>query len=560
MRDLIDLITYLSEGQGLSAGELKKHRKTFNMPVIGKVEKMQRLVDAGGGKARAATTADTEMIGFANQDKDTTTHDEIQIIQYPRFEALITAILKKEPLELSDGSTVVIDPNEADRLEGLVQTEDFGGTIKLKLDNGEQILLSNLAKTSRFGGEALGGSGGEEVGKESALLKPSQIGIEDKEYSASQLYEEIINNQTLLKTDYGKSVIEMAKKIMQGENPEIPQEHPAKVKKAITDYASEYLGVLALIKGLTTFEKKQEFETWLGGNISDLLISFPKETNYFLADSIAEIRNKKTNHSINISSKRDAGAPPSLGKLKIPEEVANDPKLKGAVEFIELCQENSPLPKPLSISSAFGGMNILYEANPGIISNKFNKFLPWNVEEITNIAKQSMQNFSLDPRAGSLPKKYQSLWEDTNFSDGASDGGKLVYTVKKEVMEIINEKQGLPGFRESVLIILDMNFIQQYTKPKKNILTFETFWPAKLDGKVTLKSKAAATDPTKGGFSFMVSPEKPTTRLEKPNEKSSRVKAPDQEYSEKTAAKIAKGTQSKTTTKKTGNAGRNKRQ
>ncbi|MBW2986850.1 hypothetical protein KY333_05770, partial [Candidatus Woesearchaeota archaeon] len=360
MRDLIDLITVLSEDQSVSAGMLiaPKNSKRFKMPVIGKVEKMQRLADAGNGKARAATYADTDLIGFALEDKDTTTHDEIEIIQYPRFEALISAILTKQPLELSDGSTVVIDPDEADRLEGLVQTGDFKGTITLKLANGGEIRLGQLAKTSRFGGQALGGTGGQELGKESVLVKPSQIDITDVTFPASQLSQKIINNEILQSTDYGRSVIEMAETILEGQNPEIPQGYSNKVKSAILDYAGEYLGVLALLEGVSEFVNLEDFESWLGGSISDLDLNFPGKTNVPLADSFAIIRNKKTNHSISISSKRDKGAAPSLGKLKIPDEVKNDPELKGAVEFIELCQDNSSLPKPLSISSIFAGMNI----------------------------------------------------------------------------------------------------------------------------------------------------------------------------------------------------------
>ena len=37
-------------------------------------------------------------------------------------------------------------------------------------------------------------------------------------------------------------------------------------------------------------------------------------------------------------------------------------------------------------------------------------------------------------------------------------------------------------------------------------MTFETQWPAKLNGKVTVESKSGGTDPTKGGLSFKLSP------------------------------------------------------
>jgi hypothetical protein len=54
---------------------------------------------------------------------------------------------------------------------------------------------------------------------------------------------------------------------------------------------------------------------------------------------------------------------------------------------------------------------------------------------------------------------------------------------------------------------LDYNFIQQYTKMSKGgQLQFDTQWPAKLNGIVSLESKSGGTDPTKGGFSFKLKP------------------------------------------------------
>jgi hypothetical protein len=37
-------------------------------------------------------------------------------------------------------------------------------------------------------------------------------------------------------------------------------------------------------------------------------------------------------------------------------------------------------------------------------------------------------------------------------------------------------------------------------------LQFDTQWPAKLNGEVSLESKSGGTDPTKGGFSFKLKP------------------------------------------------------
>jgi hypothetical protein len=41
-----------------------------------------------------------------------------------------------------------------------------------------------------------------------------------------------------------------------------------------------------------------------------------------------------------------------------------------------------------------------------------------------------------------------------------------------------------------------------YEKKNKYEFSFETQWPAKLDGQVTLENKSSAKEPTTGGFSF----------------------------------------------------------
>ena len=69
----------------------------------------------------------------------------------------------------------------------------------------------------------------------------------------------------------------------------------------------------------------------------------------------------------------------------------------------------------------------------------------------------------------------------------------------------MNNRDALPEFRDMVLEILEMNFVQQYMdyeKKNKYEFSFETQWPAKLDGQVTLENKSSAKEPTTGGFSF----------------------------------------------------------
>ena len=99
--------------------------------------------------------------------------------------------------------------------------------------------------------------------------------------------------------------------------------------------------------------------------------------------------------------------------------------------------------------------------------------------------------------------EYKSLF--ANLDSKGSDGGKLTYVTKAAVMNIVNSG-AVPEFQAVVLEVLDYNFIQQYTTASGNTLIFNTQWPAKLDGQVTIETKSGGTDPTKGGFSFKLKP------------------------------------------------------
>ena len=147
-------------------------------------------------------------------------------------------------------------------------------------------------------------------------------------------------------------------------------------------------------------------------------------------------------------------------------------------------------------------MNIIHKYNPNALPKKFNKFLPWT-DKVMQQAEQSLSLYNANRRPESmLPDKYQILWADAGFKGESSDGGRLMYIVKKSVIDSVNNNDAIPNYQGGVLEILDMNFMQQYATYKGGKIVFTTQWPAKLDGKVTLSSKSGSTDPTKGGFSF----------------------------------------------------------
>jgi hypothetical protein len=422
-----------------------------------------------------------------------------EIIKYPeRFDAFISHIQDGKPFYTTAGEEVILDPSEADRFLDLRTKNLFTGRLAGVDRNGNKHSLSSFEKTAEFGGASVKPGEDTSSSKEGALVKPTQIGITDRPILAGDLGAEIVNNQVLNSTPYGQAVAQVAQSISNGQPAVIPSEFAKteSVKKAIVDYAGEYLGVLALVNNQSNFPNKKEFLKWLGGDLSGLTLNFPSKSNTQIADSFASIINPNTQHQINISSKgTGGGAPPSLSGLVIPPSVRDKKEYKTAVDFIELCQ-NKNLPKPTTISQVFQAMNLLEERVPEAVPKEFKKFLPWPQEIVAQVS-DSLKN-------GTPMPKYQKLF--ANLQSKGSDGGKLTYVVKDAVMEAVNGG-AVPEFQAAILETLDYNFIQQYTKMGKGgQLQFDTQWPAKLNGIVSLESKSGGTDPTKGGFSFKLKP------------------------------------------------------
>lgn len=425
-----------------------------------------------------------------------------EIMKYEsRFEKFIEYIKTRKPFTTVDGEEVILDPREAKRFVDLRDQELFKGSLKARTTTGEEISLSKLAKTTDFGGAAV--AKGQEAtagGKEGLIVKPSQIGITDKDIPAENFYEVITKNKVLNSTDYGKVIQNLAEYIVSDEYVMLPEEYQSKekekVRKAIVDYAGEYLGVLALLYDRSRFPRKAQFQEWLGADIGQLTLNFPSKANTNLADSYAVIKNPNTSHTLNISSKgTGGGAAPAISGLKVPEHVRSDPNFDSAVKFIDICQKEGTL------QQAFTAMDLIYSINPKAIDSKWHKFLPFSSKSsnLPELCKQSIMSGKTKNPIG-LPEKYQPLV--AGVGGGGTEGGKVIYSIKKEVADAVNNKNGIPNFGDAVLQILEMNFIQQYTDYKGGELTFATQWPAKLDGKISVENKSSSTEPTAGGFSF----------------------------------------------------------
>jgi hypothetical protein len=424
------------------------------------------------------------------------------ITRYPeRFDAFITHIQDGNPFYTEAGDEVVLNPSEANKFLQLKAAGKFSGPLTGVDQNGTVWPLSGFLKTAEFGGASTkpGEVDTAELKKEGAQVKPSQIGITDKKIPAARLSAEIINNPVLQSSDYGRAVIEIAKSLVAGQPAVIPKEYVKneQIKKAIVDYAGEYLGVLALIYGQSDFPRRDEFLSWLGANLRSLILFFPSEANSPLADSFATVTNSKTGHKVSISSKgTGGGAPPSLNSIKIPDHLKENPEYETAIDLIELTQnENIPIPK--TVSQVFLMMNLLNERLPEKIPAKFKPFLPWDQSIVAQV-NDSRKN-------GTELPEYYDLFKDLNSK--GTDGGKLTYVIKDAVIKMVNGGS-IPEFQDVVLEVLDYNFIQQYTKVinKTGVMKFHTQWPAKLDGVVTMESKSGGTDPTKGGLNFKLKP------------------------------------------------------
>ena len=448
-----------------------------------------------------------DILNLLEQLNEATNLAPSELTDPKRFEKFLWKIANNDPFLNKEREQVFLDPAEATRLAQLAKANQFKGSIKAKTVDGDEIALSQLLKTNDLGGQqgdphnpGKADASGVSAGKESLLVKPKLIQITDFDIPASGLHKVIASNQILNSTEYGKVVIQLANNIVSGNEVALPEEYTnksmEKIRKAIVDYAGEYLGVLALISGRTKFDNQNEFLEWLGGSLGDLTINFPGKSNTNIADSYATIKNKNTAHSINISSKgTGGGAAPAISGLKISDRIRKNGKLKNAVKFIDLCQAKSTN-GPSTITQAFEAMNFINQIAPESISKKFRKFLPWD-QTIVDIVTSRLKV------GDTLPAKYRPAFQDINTTSGkATEAGALIYAVKKDVAEAINDRDAIPEFKKTILEVLEMNFIQQYTDYSNGQLNFETQWPAKLNGDISVVNKSSASEPTSGGFSF----------------------------------------------------------
>ena len=437
---------------------------------------------------------------------------------YNRQELFLIKVKTGSPFTLVSGGEVVIDPKEARAVAAWLSTGPKG-TITMRTVDGDTVKNTELQKTVEFGSKE----------SENLPIKPSDVFTTDETqeiddfgnniedilksggFPASEMYSKIAGNPNLVKLGkLGDAVIYMARQANEGKTPIFPGDLNKDQTKAIELYASEYIGALALVTGAAPFMRgsREQFEEFVGGNLADMIMFFPKATNNPLADSFSVVNNA-TGHAVKISSKAAGkGAPPSLGSMKFPEEIRN--KYPEATEFLDAAQD----PGVSSFTQPFALMNYLYEIDPNKIPKAYQSMMPFSPELVAQL-----ENSNKTGKA--VPRKIMGLFEkqlSAKVRDGtATDGGKAWWATIQDMMRLVNNDKIIPDFRAALIESLGYNFVQLYTKVKGNKLVTEAFWPAKISGQVKLKTKGSAGE-QKGKMSVEISPG--GTDLESPDGKS----------------------------------------
>ena len=314
----------------------------------------------------------------------------------------------------------------------------------------------------------------------------------------ADLFQVIADNTVLDQAgDLGVAIKKAANEITEGIFPDL-REYDDKMQKSIAIDAGEYLGILMMVHGLADWhsEKYDAFLKYLGaGDLSNLLVIFPGSQNSQLQDSYG-VQNTETGHTIMISSKGGigntaVGAAPALSGLKIPSKMTKKVAPGSAVEFLQLMQRTSTINQP------FAAMNFLNMYYPDAVPDLYKGLLPFTQTDIANINANIKGQVKLD-------SKYRKIVKSRNIKARATAGGILMYATAKDLVDTFNNNQPIPDFRQVILKILDMNFVQIFSRVIGGKLRAKVLWPGNIDGNVYLWTKAEAAAPSSAGFSFKV--------------------------------------------------------
>jgi hypothetical protein len=408
-----------------------------------------------------------------------------------RVQTFLDRVKNSKPFKLISGGEFIVDPKTYKQVEDMIKNSVARQSIIVTDKEGNTINTNNFVKEPEFGGQE----------KETLKLKPAHI-FPDGRFKASQVFKAVTTNSVLQGTDYGKIVIDLANQIEKGNNPDLG-DTPGEYHKAIRDYAGEYLGVLALLKGIANFPNQDAWYNHLGvSDLKNITMFFPSKQNNPLADSEGYFENADTGNRILVSSKGgQKGAPPSLNNLKIPDHLRTE-EYNEIIKFVESLQGADARTQP------FYGLNALMEIVPEKIPGYIKKILPFSEGTITKLGEWTQRGKKSD--LFMLPKVYQKLVENyvelDRVKDEAPVGGLVHYAVNNLILDIVNDQKAIPQFDDLAREILQHNFIQIHTFIDSNKLTFSVVWPNRemATGNIALYSKSSASNPAKGRLSFSV--------------------------------------------------------
>jgi len=313
---------------------------------------------------------------------------------------------------------------------------------------------------------------------------------------AKNLYSTIAANDVLENAGpVGTAIKQAAAEIYKGQLPDLSK-CDEKTQKLIAIDAGEYLGILEMVHDVADFPKKQEFLKFINApDLSNLTLIFPGEQNSALSDSYG-VQNSQTGQTLMISSKGGigktaVGAAPAISGLTLSEKFTKKVKPGGAIDFIQLIQNTKVVNQPMA------AMNFLNHYYPESVPTIYRGILPFSEEDfslVTNSIKTGSK----------LPAKFQQVIKTKNIKGRSTQGGIFAYATIKDFVEAFNATDPIPNFRQTILELLDENFVQIFSRVVGKKLTAKVLWPGKIDGNVYLHTKAEAGNPANAGLSFKV--------------------------------------------------------
>jgi hypothetical protein len=412
-----------------------------------------------------------------------------------RIPTFINDIASGAPFIGSNGEQVIINKNEVEKFKNWAATNDEKTPELLTLQSDKGIVKitktqSPLAKTPKYGGTKTPSISGKERGKESYKVKPSDVGIVDKEIPAGQLGQTIIKALTPIATSdpVAKEALELAQRILKGDsriNMKYLSQHNQSVE-ALRDYAGEYLGVLMVVQGLAKFENSEPFYKHLDvAGFNELNIFFPSKSNNPLADSVGTVagfKNPKTGFKIMISSKGGAsgkGAATAMGGFKIPDEFKKNTQYKEEIEFMQANEQATQYTFPFAL------MDVIFKHAPDSISDKkLLTFLPFGVVPVEN-AKEDKKMISLFKHV-----------EQQNFYSKRGSKAKTFFSrihwALNNMIRMSLANGALPDLESMFREMLQQNFIKVGSQISKDgMFATNVLWPNKelATGKISYYNK-----------------------------------------------------------------------